>query len=1091
MDARDITPDEIRETLRAVRFAKPLGASPLLGLDALTLALRESGAGDTPETRAWMLGRLLGRLCRDGLARARGGPPGEPSDAPEPALAQLEADFRRDRPDLEAWSAVWFRYFVLTRLEMREVASAVGVVYRTLARRLAHGHALVADALIEAERAATAQVAVHPGAPPRARVHIADAVSARDGTEPAEVDPRRALATLLAAVRSDDEVARLAPAEVASIVRWPVADAVEYRLGRVAEWSQPRYRLDERFVALSLLVDAGEDAAAGRWQMQAKRYDDLASLLEDIGAPAIVLLGPPGSGKSTILRHYELERAVEGLRATGEVFTFFIQLNRYAAGDGDAADPEGWLAAAWADRYPVLPPLPELVRAGRMVLLLDALNEMPARSTGEYRERILAWRAYVQRVAGTGSRVVFSCRSLDYSAPLSTPELRVPQVQIEALDEGQVRRFFEAYAPGMADGLWEAVAGTHQLELIRVPYFLKLFVEHAWAQGTMPESRVGLFTSFVRRALAREIERDNRLFRPGVLIAERDYERVVQASRWESEHALPERGRLFGLLARLAYGMQAGRTAGEGTQVRVRYDEALGLAGGEDAEDVLRAGAALGVVDEDRGQDEVLFAHQLMQEYFAARALAKAPNPELVRAPWRAAEIVPGVRELIDSLPPAEELPALAATGWEETTVLAAAMAAEPEGFLRGVMATNVVLAGRAAAEPGVRERLPDGFLDVLRWALVERSRDHDADLRARIAAGLALGWLGDPRFERRVGPYGEYLVPPMVEIPGGVYPIGDDEAIFDPETGEDERAHIPRHEVAIGAFAIGRYAVTNAEYACFMAAGGYDDERWWDTEAGRAWRRGEGTAEGPKQSARDVLHGIRDNPQALEGWHDSGQIDDETYERWLRRLAMTPVEFEAHLAELYPGGRETEPRCWQDGQFNNPSQPVVGISWYEARAYAAWLSAQTGKTYRLPTEAEWEAAARGAAGWRYTYGEAFDAARGNTLETRIKRPTPVGVFAEGDTPDGTSDMAGNVAMWTSSLWGEGLDEPDFQYPYDAPDGREEPDAGPRIRRVVRGGSWYYPSNNASAAYRSWFFPDNRDCSVGVRLARSAPISRH
>ncbi|MCE7938372.1 MAG: hypothetical protein DYG90_07280 [Chloroflexi bacterium CFX6] len=57
-------------------------------------------------------------------------------------------------------------------------------------------------------------------------MHIADAVSARDGTEPAEVDPRRALATLLAAVRSDDEVARLAPAEVASIVRWPVADAV-------------------------------------------------------------------------------------------------------------------------------------------------------------------------------------------------------------------------------------------------------------------------------------------------------------------------------------------------------------------------------------------------------------------------------------------------------------------------------------------------------------------------------------------------------------------------------------------------------------------------------------------------------------------------------------------------------------------------------------------------------------------------------------------------------------------------------------------------------------------------------------------------
>lgn len=1091
MDARDITPDEIRETLRAVRFAKPLGASPLLGLDALTLALRESGAGDTPETRAWMLGRLLGRLCRDGLARARGGPPGEPSDAPEPALAQLEADFRRDRPDLEAWSAVWFRYFVLTRLEMREVASAVGVVYRTLARRLAHGHALVADALIEAERAATAQVAVHPGAPPRARVHIADAVSARDGTEPAEVDPRRALATLLAAVRSDDEVARLAPAEVASIVRWPVADAVEYRLGRVAEWSQPRYRLDERFVALSLLVDAGEDAAAGRWQMQAKRYDDLASLLEEIGAPAIVLLGPPGSGKSTILRHYELERAVEGLRATGEVFTFFIQLNRYAAGDGDAADPEGWLAAAWADRYPVLPPLPELVRAGRMVLLLDALNEMPARSTGEYRERILAWRAYVQRVAGTGSRVVFSCRSLDYSAPLSTPELRVPQVQIEALDEGQVRRFFEAYAPGMADGLWEAVAGTHQLELIRVPYFLKLFVEHAWAQGTMPESRVGLFTSFVRRALAREIERDNRLFRPGVLIAERDYERVVQASRWESEHALPERGRLFGLLARLAYGMQAGRTAGEGTQVRVRYDEALGLAGGEDAEDVLRAGAALGVVDEDRGQDEVLFAHQLMQEYFAARALAKAPNPELVRAPWRAAEIVPGVRELIDSLPPAEELPALAATGWEETTVLAAAMAAEPEGFLRGVMATNVVLAGRAAAEPGVRERLPDGFLDELRWALVERSRDHDADLRARIAAGLALGWLGDPRFERRVGPYGEYLVPPMVEIPGGVYPIGDDEAIewvYLNHTGCDT-SHVPRHTVAIPGFEMSRFLLTNAEYTYFVTAGGYDDERWWDTDAGQAWRRGTLANEGAKCDNRKWRRRFIEQPGLFEKLVDEGRFASaEGVDRWRAWLTLDETEFERALDAQWRAQRLVAPSRWGDERFNNPAQPVVGISWYEARAYCSWLSAQSGHGYRLPTEVEWEVAARCRSGRRFVYGDVYDASRANTYETRVRRTSPVGVFVEGDTPDGISDMAGNVGTWTSSQWGYEEGDADFRYPYDAADGREATEASPHMRRVVRGESWSAPSFSAFAASRNGCIPDMRDIVLGIRLASSGRV---
>ena len=204
----------------------------------------------------------------------------------------------------------------------------------------------------------------------------------------------------------------------------------------------------------------------------------------------------------------------------------------------------------------------------------------------------------------------------------------------------------------------------------------------------------------------------------------------------------------------------------------------------------------------------------------------------------------------------------------------------------------------------------------------------------------------------------------------------------------------------------------------------------------------------------------------------------------------MTPDEFESHLTELYPGGRETEPRHWQDGRYNNPAQPVVGISLYEARACAAWLGAQTGQTYRLPTEVEWEAAARGAAGRHYAYGEVFDAARGNTIETRVKRPTPVGVFAEGDTPDGICDMVGNVMTWTSSLWGLDYDEPAFKYPYDAADGREEPDAAPSIHRVVRGGSWFIVSFNARAEYRNWNVPDIRNTVVGVRLARPTPISK-
>src|SRR5262249_21053781 len=154
------------------------------------------------------------------------------------------------------------------------------------------------------------------------------------------------------------------------------------------------------------------------------------------------------------------------------------------------------------------------------------------------------------------------------------------------------------------------------------------------------------------------------------------------------------------------------------------YDEALARIGGERAEEVLRAGAALGVLDEDRPRDEVLFVHQLLQEYFAARRLADAPDPGLVRVPWRAAEGRPTLRETLETLPPGEGLPPLPDSAWGETTLLAAAMTAHPAAFVRGLMASHLPLAGRCAAQPGVRDRLPAELLDKLRGALVARSRD-------------------------------------------------------------------------------------------------------------------------------------------------------------------------------------------------------------------------------------------------------------------------------------------------------------------------------------------------------------------------------
>ena len=123
----------------------------------------------------------------------------------------------------------------------------------------------------------------------------------------------------------------------------------------------------------------------------------------------------------------------------------------------------------------------------------------------------------------------------------------------------------------------------------------------------------------------------------------------------------------------------------------------------------------------------------------------------------------------------------------------------------------------------------------------------------------------------------------------------------------------------------------------------------------------------------------------------------------------MSDDDFETLLDTWYPPGRQAQPEYWNDDAFNNPAQPVVGICWFEAGAYCAWLSAQTGETFRLPTEAEWEAAARGTAARRYAFGDDFDATYCNTFETHVRRTTPIGVFPGGETSEGLVDMTGNT----------------------------------------------------------------------------------
>lgn len=850
----------------------------------------------------------------------------------------------------------------------------------------------------------------------------------------------------------------------------------------IQQLSSDRYQLDSRFVQLTLLIDQGPEAQGVRFVQDKRRtFNSLKELLAEVEDRALVLLGGPGSGKTTLLRRLQLEMAWDGLAKADRQIPFFVPLNAYFQREKTVLDPSAWLANLWQQR-PGLPAFAQLLGNGRFLFLLDGLNEIPHDSQHEYQTRVRAWQQFLQQVIPLGNTAVFSCRSLDYSVTLSSDAVPVRQVEVGALSPAQIEQFLTLYLGEQAPPIWEALRqDSQQLTLFAVPFFLRLLVDHVMATGEMLTSRVALLTGFVRRALFREIgQRHHYLFAPGLLLTANDVQQVIQG-RWPTALALPRQGSLLPKLEALAYAMQDDRLVKESGQVRVTEETALALLDHPQAAEIITAGVQLNVLDKNLTHLEVTYLHQLIQEYFAARILAQTPEPARLAVPWSVAEATPSLASVLTDLAVSDPLPPLPATGWEETALLAVAMmpALEAARFVTELMAANLPLAARCAALPEVV--IPAEQVAAIQNALLARIGDPQADLRARIAAAEALAELGDPRFTRHGGPHGDYLLPPFAAIAGGSYPIGDDNSQYAQEK--------PAHQVEVSPFEMALFPVTNAEYALFMAAGGYEDERWWPTEAAKAWLRGESGSEGRKQSVRDQVILLQNwSEEALRN-HPSFTPEEVDYYVWLKNLSANELEME--LEKAFPEGKSLrQPEYWEDGRFNHPAQPVVGLTWFEARAYCAWLSAQTGDEIDLPTEVEWEAAAGGPNGRTYAYGDKFDTARCNTFETHVRRTTPIGVFPEGRTPEGIYDLSGNVWEWTSTIWGKKVNQPDYPYPYKARDGRENPEDG-TVRRVVRGGSWNYSQYNARAAYRHNYHPTERINNSGFRLVRRPPPHDH
>jgi formylglycine-generating enzyme required for sulfatase activity len=164
-------------------------------------------------------------------------------------------------------------------------------------------------------------------------------------------------------------------------------------------------------------------------------------------------------------------------------------------------------------------------------------------------------------------------------------------------------------------------------------------------------------------------------------------------------------------------------------------------------------------------------------------------------------------------------------------------------------------------------------------------------------------------------------------------------------------------------------------------------------------------------------------------------------------------------------------------------------VCWYDALAYCEWLSQQhnsilqLGYHFRLPSEAEWEKAARGVDAREWPWGNTYDAALCNSKDGGKLRTTSVGAYSpHGDSFYGVSDMSGNVWEWTITLWGEGRDKPDFVYPYRGTDGRENQRAGDGFYRIVRGGSFKDDSKGVRCACRDLDPPHYALNNLGFRV---------
>lgn len=782
-----------------------------------------------------------------------------------------------------------------------------------------------------------------------------------------------------------------------------------------------------------------------------ERIPDITNVLNRFDT--FVILGDPGAGKSTVLNKLALEGAQKRLRTGEGRLPFLLTLADYR----NDVDPYTFLVNQVRQRMGAKVSVREILAKGDFLLLCDSLNEMPRSSALEYRTKVRSWRNFINQ--WPGNQIIFACRGRDYSEPLG-----LQQVEVELLDEEKIRQFLDRYlGKELAVTFWKRITygPDNLIGLARNPYLVTMLMTIYLFEGDLPTNRALLFTSFIQVLLKREAGKGHPDWLPDAL--------------------------LFTALAKLAWNMfEKGKgTRLSYTEIQKLIPEEVQTSSGKGftpADLVIQLGLASNILQSQLGseeEEEIFFYHHLLQEAMAAR--------EMLRR-WKKGEklekqfFVPRLKtEMPDpgSLRPSEPLPPPPSNGWEETTILAAGLAPNPTDFITTILEINPILAARCVLDGGIQ--VSDKLYAQLRVIINEEICNNQMHLRTRIVAGDVLGRLGDPRFEKLLVDNISVILPPLVDIPACQVYIGSPNWLtwwllrsgF--RYAQDEK---PRHKVTLLPYQISRFPVTNMEYASFVQDKGYETHSFW-TNAGRAWLRGENPGGGPEAEFLNLRRHLNADPGTLARWTQDPSASRELA-GWRALISESDERAISELEEYYSGRPRTQPAFWNDERYNHSNHPVVGITWYEAMAYCSWLNeklrldGKLPKNYvvRMPSEVEWENAAKGQGLRTYPWGWKWDPNKANTREGQVLRPTPVGIYSNINFPYDCLDMAGNVWEWTHSLH--------KPYPYIVDDGRE--DIEDQNYRALRGSSWIDPSRYARCSYRGRHPPDFFDYDFGFRF---------